>query len=683
MSISLNSWLADRVAAADPAYSRLRLASRAMLSLFLAGGALAALSIAFKPPVAAYGLTVILCFIGSLAVRDPGWRAQVATRFYAGLCAIAAAGLASLLAPTPAIADIAFLAVIFVSVYIRKFGARWFAVGMVAFLAYFIAYFLHPPPGQIGWLAVAAAIALATTQIVSSNILPDDPEHDFRRAMATIDHRINLILRKLLDYAHAGTLPEDNRQVLRHHVERLREIMLMAEGFIPLAGDRNRRDETMELAAALFDLQLAVERLVRFRHVALPPIPKLEAILDESGRALRDTSHAAADGDDAATAAALLEGVRAARARINATLRDYPSPAFAPPPEQAAGSGDEGGNEATEESAGSPPAEPKPRVPASLQRPIQVTLACALALGTGLLISPNRWFWAVITAFIVFNNTRSRADTALRAFQRTAGTLGGLFAGTAVAVALHGNIAASAVAIPVLFFLAFYYLPSSYGMMIFFVTIAIAVLYGLMGVFTPQLLVVRLEETVVGALAGTAVAYFVFPVRASGGVDSALAAFTGAFRDFLADVRASLAGDGTGTDLASTSRRLDRSYSDLAEAVRPLGGPWAAVTRFGRVREKLLCLMASTLWARSIADGLAHAENPSDGARARAAELIREIERELDAIETAGRSLFVGSPSPVPPLDTTPPRTTPVRAGAEEFVPALEAMRDLMRFAIA
>src|SRR6185437_9380801 len=108
--------------------------------------------------------------------------------------------------------------------------------------------------------------------------------------------------------------------------------------------------------------------------------------------------------------------------------------------------------------------------------PIQVTLACAVAMAAGLVVSPSRWYWAVITAFIVFNNTKSRADTAFRALQRSLGTFAGLIGGTILATLLSGQPVIAAALMPVCFFLAFYYLQVSYSVMIFFITLALALL---------------------------------------------------------------------------------------------------------------------------------------------------------------------------------------------------------------
>lgn len=670
--------LSDRVAAADPAFSRLRLASRAMLTLAISGGALALLTLLHQLPVAAYGLTVVLSFIGALAVRDRDPRAQAMTRLHAGWAASLSAVFAGTLAPEPVVADIVFLVVIFGSVYIRRFGARWFAVGMVTFLAYFMGDYLKPAPSQAGWIVLAAAVALTASHVVSTLLLPDDPERDFRRAMTTIDHRINLILRHLLRMADGGSSSDTDTKALRAHVLSLRDIVLMAEGFIPKGstGALAAEGAPSDLATALFDLQLAVERLVRARHEALPRPAMVRALLDERGSLLREAPRDVAQAGGAPTLAThLLLRLRDARVRINRALGTAPSPAFREPEESGAAPASTPGAAAPEKDE----ATARPRIPETLHRPIQVTLACALALGAGMMISPTGWYWAVITAFIVFNNTRSRADTAMRALQRSAGTLGGILVGTACATLLQGHLVASGLAIPVLFFLAFYFLQTSYGVMIFFVTIAIALLYGLMGMFTPQLLVVRLEETVIGALAGTFAAFAVFPVSTTRGVDGSVSAFMDALAELVSASRDRAREGKEAKGLTALSRTLDRRSSELAAAAGPLSAPWSAVTRFGQVRRKLLPFAGSAHWGRVLAQSLdAEAPLPEEEAR-RFDTLADDVDEEIRTARDRGADLFVRRRDRRAPPDTPTRPMEPPAPGNEEALRALEAIRDMMR----
>ncbi|MDB5527067.1 MAG: hypothetical protein JWR51_170 [Devosia sp.] len=615
--------LRDRIAASDPAFSRLRMASRAMLSLLLSLALLGGVTLIQPLPIAAYGMAVLISFLGSMAITDKTAMAQLASRAIGCVGATLAVLAAAVLAPMPVVADIVFLVVIFGAVYVRKFGQRWFAMGMIAFMAYFMGDYLRPQPADIGWVAFAIVLSFAVTHLVTNVILRNDPEQDFRRAMITIDRRINVILRDIIAAASTTAAPGSDRRSLQAQLSQLRDIVLMAEGFIPQGevGSLAATGAASDLAVGLFELQLSVERMVRASYLARPSADLLAAVLYGDGTAVYKQVAALPEASGEEVASRLLVRVHRARQRLDGLLKAKPSPAFVPVP-----------GDATAAPAPAPAASAAAGfIPVSLQRPIQITLACAIAMGVGLMLSPNRWYWAVITAFILFNNTKSRADTAFRAVQRSGGTFAGFIVGTVIATLLHDQMIVSAIAVPVLFFFAFYVLQRSYSVMIFFITVALALLYGVMGMFTPELLLLRLEETLVGALAGVGVAFFVFPARASTSVAEALDKYLAALGALVIAARSRAHGETDAKTLLPLSRALDRAYTDLGNMVRPLGGPWTAVTHFGQIREKLLLLTGAAHWGRSLARSLQaeRAIEPATLARidVLAAEIATRIER--------------------------------------------------------
>ncbi|HET7414005.1 MAG TPA: FUSC family protein, partial [Pararhizobium sp.] len=481
--------------------------------------------------------------------------------------------------------------------------------------------------------------------------------------------RINLILRQLRHAAREGTVSDEDTKQLRRHTARLRDTILMAEGFLPQGpeGSLAAKGATSDVAVALFHLQLVVERLVRARHLGLPPVDLVQAVLDHDERAVSTFAAGMADsGADEDVAARLLVRLQRARVRLTEALGPAPSPAF-------------------ESSSSSPPPAPEAKrggekarlIPEAFESPIQITLACAIAMGIGLLVSPVRWYWAVITAFIVFNNTRSRGDTAVRALQRSAGTFAGFLVGTGVATLLQGHVLTSTVLIFVLFFLAFYFVQTSYSIMIFFITIALALIYGLMGMFSPEILILRLEETVIGAVAGTLMAFMVFPKRTMSGVSEALEAYLGALDALVAGAAAKACGREEATDLLSLSRALDRKYADLAQLVRPLGGPWNAVTRFGEVRERLLLLSGSAHWGRVLAQSLsAGAASVADDVE-NIDELAGRLAKQI-AIARENKAMFFHKSRRKSDEDRTASRRPLVRSETDHPVIALEAISTML-----
>lgn len=644
----------------------MRLASRALFALIVTAAILATLAQFYPLPIAAYGLAFLLTFIGTIGIREPGLQHQTITRAIAGLIGASASILAGALAARPLVADIVFLAVIFVSVYIRRYGMRWLGVGLVAFMAYFMGYYMHPAPSEAGFMLLAAAVALGAAQLASTLLFTEDPERDFRRALRTIDHRINLILRYLLQASIDGALSPDDRATVRMQMTEFREILLMAEGFVPQITKDGWavNGAAADLAGGLIDLLLAVERLVRYRETELPPPEALRQLLAERGPtvAIIEPRPVA----EPSKALQLLHDVRRARVRINAALGPSPSPIF-------------------ENQAATTPAAvlaalgpSRAGIPASLHRPIQVTVACGLALAAGLILSPSRWYWALITAYLVFNNTRTRADTAIRALNRAAGTVGGVVAGTLVATVLHDQPLVSGLLIPAVLFLAVYNMQTSYGWMIFFFTIGLALLYGLMGMFTPELLFLRLTETLVGGICGVAAAFLILPVRTGGAVETALSNFLDALDELMV-----ITGDKDKRpdDVTVAALKLDGNYGALATAVRPLGGPWSVVTKFGSVRTKLLLLVSCAHWARVLASAA------TDGS---ATEAEREVISRLTEaamgktarLRQEGANWFAAgdTPEPVPRTTLAPGRGALKHDAA---IVALEAINDLLDRAVA
>ena len=577
-------------------------------------------------PFTAYGLAFVLSFNGSLAVKDKGAWAQAVTRAYAGLGAFLLVTIASLVAAWPLIGDLIFLVVIFGAVCLRGFGPRWTAVGMIGVMAYFMGNYTRPAPVDLPWLALAIALSLFVTQVITTIVLRDDPAADFRRALGSLDQRIDVILRMLDE-------PPLLWPKLQAQLGRMRDVVMMAEGLIPQGGDGGlaARGPAADLAIALFDLQLIVERLVRAGFAEEPATPLPREAPEES------------------VASHLRARLRQARRSIDAVLESNPSPF----------------GDATAASGPKKPAGTHWWTDPQLHVAVQVTLACSIAMAIGLATSPSRWYWAVITAFIVFNNTKSRADTAVRALQRSLGTLAGLIGGTILATLLHGQLVAAAVLMPVCFFLAFYYLQVSYSVMIFFITLALALLYGLTGSFSPELLLLRLEETVIGAAAGTLVAFFVFPVRTETGITAALDKYFDALRNLVAAARGRTVGEPEPLHLLARSRLLDRAYTELATAVRPIGGPWAAVTRFGEVRARLLLLSGIAHWARVLARSLPTGVEVDALTRQRIVDAADEVSAGIGAAAALEARYFdrpdeehlqaLQSRSPTPMSDTADP----------------------------
>jgi uncharacterized membrane protein YccC len=161
--------------------------------------------------------------------------------------------------------------------------------------------------------------------------------------------------------------------------------------------------------------------------------------------------------------------------------------------------------------------------------------------------------------------------------------------------------------------LAFDAFAAAYGMMVFWITIALGMLFGMLGYFAPEVLLLRLQETAVGAVCGIAVACVVLarPTR-----DAALAAVeallpaVGALVSRAADALLAGVPDPAvlGLVLAAEQR-----FQDVRAASQPALHGLAALGHEAQ-RRRLLFLSVCVFWARELGDLSLAAARPPDPA---------------------------------------------------------------------
>ncbi len=165
---------------------------------------------------------------------------------------------------------------------------------------------------------------------------------------------------------------------------------------------------------------------------------------------------------------------------------------------------------------GSATNDPGPR-PSTLRlttrQGLQAAVAVGLSIVVGELVSPTRWYWAAIAAFVVFAGTNSRGDILSRGWQRILGTVGGVGAGMGLAAVVGGRPILTVALLVGCLFLALYLVRISQALMAFWITAVLAMMYGLIGQFSLDTLVLRIEETAVGALMGMLAGFVVLPRR--------------------------------------------------------------------------------------------------------------------------------------------------------------------------
>jgi uncharacterized membrane protein YccC len=626
--------LRDALVASDPGLLRLRLAATATASMVASLGVMTGIARLTGQPITAVLLGVIVSMVAAISVNDPEPGAQRRTTVLLPLPAAAAVSLGTLLAGHRIVADVVFVAIMVVAVYVRRFGPRATALGQVGFQSYFFTQFLGARPEQLPWLVLALVVGSACTLVLRGVVFAERPERTLRRTVAAFRARAAAVIDGARDAVAAGRLPKPGGRPLRLRLARLNETALLVADILERAdaeqawpGVPNRT-----LALRIFDAELTVERLVAAaEHLVCSENPvarderaallaALAQLRDGLGVAEVPDVLAGRNGDSPSRrlAAAIH---RASLAMCDAGSREAPELAAIEEP----GSDDEPDHDATGETG----------LRASTRQAIQVGVATSLAIVAGELISPSRWYWAVITAFIVFTNTTSLGEILSRGWQRIVGTLAGVVAGIGVAVAVGGNTVASLITLFCCVFLGFYVLRVSQGLFMFWLTTVLALLYGLLGRFSIHVLVLRLEETAAGAVIGIAVAFLVLPSSTRDTVSGHVAEFLSGLDELLdAAVRDLTGGDAGAQRLLARARKLDQTVLTLRTAARPLTTGLAGLSGRGGFRRTMRTLAACDRYARGLARLATQAPGSPEPARlalTRAADAVRANVRALRA----------------------------------------------------
>ncbi|WP_344017442.1 FUSC family protein [Pseudonocardia kongjuensis] len=624
----LRSW----AAAVDPGRTRLHMAAVATAAMIVAALAAEVLRAFTGRPVTTLLFAVVLAMVSNLAVNEPTLARRRVTTALMALPAAGSATLAVLLSPLPVVGDVVFVLVMVVAVAVRRYGPRGTALGMAAFMPYFFVLFLQAVPADLPFLLSGVVIGIGSTFLLRCVLFTRRVENVIDALVRAFEARLHALLLAAAEVLRAAPAEADLRPLLRAQA-RLNETALLVADRLdeadddPMAhppgrlpggarpgGPEGAETELAALRQWIVDSELAAERVamsVRRSVEHHDPIPEDDREALVTGvrglaaatavgtprpmvaslyRAARDAVAAIAQrpaGTGGAAreqriafavgrlADAMQTTVEQTQRRIAERRGDGDRAGAAAPDDQEVPDVQDvpDGADARDDVAGPDGAARGGGPGLYTRQALQVGVATSLAIVVGEAISPDRWYWAVIAAFIVFVGAVSRGDVLSRGWARAVGTTGGVVAGMLLALLVGGNVVVSLVLLFVCVFLALYLVRVSQVMMAFWITAVLALLYGLIGQFSVQTMVLRVEETVVGGALGMLAAYLVLPTRSRTAFAEALdAALTAVAESLRVSVDRALGRPGAGDPLEK-ARAVDTAVADVRERARPLEHP--------------------------------------------------------------------------------------------------------------
>ncbi|MFK4541051.1 putative membrane protein YccC [Streptomyces tendae] len=674
---SARTRLRDRVAASDPGLLRLTAGLRTVGAIALTLGVLAVFGVDVKHLVAG----AMAAMVATFAIREKEPGPQAVTLALGLPVALASVSLSTLLTSRVVLGDAFFVVLIFCAVFVRRFGDRGTALGLIGFQVYFVSLFVGAKVSGLPGLWAAVAVAFASSAVVRFGVVPATPARILSLLRQAFRARLAQLIATQLDLLDAG--PDDIEKTLerlRDGTARLHETALMIQSRLdegtPDASTARlvqRRIADAEIAAERLGLLLLTARSAERAdtltlHLPGAPAPAvgrspapgeatetlrrdltalrtlvLRPPAEARGTALshlRNRLLGYRDEENLPEATAAVQDVfrgigETARAVMGLRIAlDGPqdesddSPATARSREEldAEDAAIDAGEEAAEEEQ------------TGLRRPttraaVQVAVGSSLAIVGGEFLSSQRWYWAVLTCWIVFINTASTGEILVKGYRRLLGTVLGVVAGIVLA-GLVGNHTWTAFGLVlVLIFAMFYTAPLSYTLMSFFVTAMLGLLYTLLHTYSLSVLLLRVEETALGAACGIVAAALVLPIRTDRRTNELLGTVLERLTDVTEGAVDQLSG-GPEADLLDTARELDQALGDLRAATQPLTHPITPLRARRDTAQYVVALLETCAYhARSLA---ATAEllptHPSIAADPRLRGAVRRTVRNIEAI---------------------------------------------------
>ncbi len=394
--------------ASDPGLARLRSALTTLATLLVALAVLYGVVTLWGQPVTAAVPGVVLTMIACLAVRDSDPRAHALSVLLLVPAAVAALSLSALLGGSLVVAQIVFVAVAVAAVFLGLLGPRGTAMGMVAFISYFVALFVGTTTGQLPAAAVGVAVGALITVAVRALLRPRHPDRELRRMLAALGSRSGAVLGVLAQSVRDGRLDPRSERRLRDRLAASGQTAVSVEQQLDTAHPvLPGTIENQELAVRVFDFQLAVEQLTALvghplssghrpsteREVAATSLEAVQVLLERPDPAAGGASWDRAAFLPSTDQDGQLDPLRRQLGRTVLEWRRTVAPRAADPDAGVEAGAAEAESEDAEdgsEGAGNATGKIRDRLTSTLRQAVQVAVASGLAIIIGTQLSPNR-----------------------------------------------------------------------------------------------------------------------------------------------------------------------------------------------------------------------------------------------------------------------------------------------------
>ena len=469
-------------------------------------------------------LGAIVGMVSTFAIMDTTAKAQLVSLslYPVGIVPSFALGIA--IGGDRILALVVVSLVIALGTYLRRFGPRGFATGVLLFVGYLLGFFLHHAIviGDIGWLIAEIGVGLVVAAAVRFGVFYPRQAKALERTQRSFAARAGKVAALAYELFEDPGHSERAARLLHRRLIMLNETALMIDAQLGDPSALADGSSGQLLHQRLFDMELAMTNIARFAQaLARLEIPSeqrteigraLLAIVERDGMGSR--RHAtnlfgALRGDGALSQAE--DGTTAILVhRFAGSVIDL---ADAWAEWSTLGTSDRDGRtfqpsvilfggwlpgsalvSAAASREGSARSRSMRFAPYT-RSAIQIGVAVGVATFVGVQISSSRFYWAVIAAFVTFVGTNNSAEQLRKGISRVVGTVIGVGIGSLLVDAVGDSSYASVVVILAALFFGFYLMRVDYAFTVVGVTVMASQLYADLHEFSNSLLLLRLGET--------------------------------------------------------------------------------------------------------------------------------------------------------------------------------------------
>jgi hypothetical protein len=541
-------------------------------------------------------------------------------------------------------------------------GARAFFFGQLLFVGYLTGFLSQGAinDAKLGWIAAILWFSAAVNFVVKVLVFAPLSRGALRRTIRAFFARSRGVIVSAAEMFESASERghERTRRRLDRRLNRVNEAALIIDALLS-----DHAEIAHEVHARLFETEVAVQNIGRMAEAlsAAELPPDLHRAVGACLMHLRDdgdqfggdaTASLLRVGEDRAVTIGPLQSgrvIRLAAAIVDwrqalqrwhaaPTVGSLPAVPFESPVTLIFGNLPGSSHASSAAAAPEGSMRARLRLDSRAQTGIRIAVAVAVASAFGSILSERRFYWAVIAVFIAFVGANTSGEQVTKAANRVLGTIVGILLGSLLAHAIGHSTWSLAVIVLALGF-GVYFIRVSYALMVIGVTVMVSELYEQLGEFSNHLLLLRLEETTIGAVVAALAALLVFPVHTRRAAGVAARDYYARLGELLRGLVEHLNTGRAESSLTTATRGLDHATQQLLTTARPLS---RSPFRRDEVAHNLLLFGWATHHARNVAAGVERGVVLPAPARTAAIDALND-QRELVTLLEQHRARLVSS----------------------------------------